>query len=97
MEETITLIGFSDLHLSEQDTIREEVSKQAKKFSAINQVNELRVAVKPIHGTEQDAHKFEVKTTLDLNGKIYNAEVVDYNIFAAVDDVLEKIETQIQQ
>lgn len=93
----ITLVGFKELHHTELTVVKKMVGNYVRKFSDVDQVNELRVHLKAIHKTEEEPHKFELKATLDLNGKIMNAELVEFNVYVGLDELLKKLETQVEK
>ena len=91
----ITLVGFKELGYAELVVIKKVVGNYARKFSEKGPVNNLTLNLKPIHHTSEDSTKFELKAKADINGKIVNAEIVEFNLFIGLDNVLKKIEAQI--
>lgn len=91
----ITLAGFKELGYGELVVVKKVVGNYARKFSDIAQVNELSVTLKPVHKTSEESSKHELKTKLDLNGKIYTSEIVEFNLFVGLDKALKRIETQV--
>ena len=91
----ITLIGFKELDYAEMVVIKKIVGNYARKLSDREQVNELTLNLKQIHHTSEDSYKFEMKAKVDVNGKIFNSEIVDYNLFIAIDNIMKKLEAQI--
>jgi ribosome-associated translation inhibitor RaiA len=91
----IVLIGFKELDYAEMIVIKKIVGNYARRFSDKEQLNNLTLTLKQIHHTSEDSSKFELKAKADLNGKIVNSELVDYNVFIALDNVMKKIEAQI--
>lgn len=91
----ITLIGFKELDYAEMVVIKKIVGNYARKLSDREQVNELTLNLKQVHHTSEESSKFEMKAKVDINGKIFNSEIVDYNLFIAIDNIMKKLETQI--
>jgi len=91
----ITLKGFKELGYAELVVVKKVVGSYARKFADKGQMNTLSLTLKLIHHTAEDSSKYEVKGMVDLNGKIINTEVVDFNLFMCLDDVLKKLEVQI--
>ena len=91
----ITLIGFKELDYAEMVVIKKIVGNYARKLSDREQVNELTLNLKQIHHTSEESSKFEMKAKVDINGKIFNSEIVDYNLFIAIDNIMKKLESQI--
>ena len=92
----ITLVGFKELHHTELIVVKKMVGNQLRKIAGDIQVNELRLVLKPVHKTDVEHTKWELHATLDLNGKIYNSEVVEHNLYIALDDILKKLEAQVK-
>ena len=40
--------------------------------------------------------KYELKAKLELDGKMYNSEVTEFNLFIGLDKILKKLESQIK-
>jgi len=84
-----------ELDYAEMVVIKKIVGNYARKLSDREQVNELTLNLKQIHHTSEDSYKFEMKAKVDVNGKIFNSEIVDYNLFIAIDNIMKKLEAQI--
>lgn len=91
----ITLVGFKELNNAEFVVIKKVVGNYARKFSERFNLNNLTISMKPVHKTTEEPSKFELKAKLDLNGTIYNSEFVEYNLFMGVDNLLKKLEAQL--
>jgi ribosome-associated translation inhibitor RaiA len=76
--------------------IKKLVGNYTRKLSDGRPVNNLTITLKPIHKTDKDSVKYELKSKLDLDGKIYNSEIVEYNLFIGIDSILKKLEAQIR-
>lgn len=93
----ITLIGFKELDYAEMVVIKKIVGNYARRFSDREQINNLTLSLKQIHHTSEDSSKFEMKAKVDVNGTIYNSDLVEYNLFIALDSIMKKLETQINK
>ena len=84
----ITLSGFSDLDSGKLVIVKKMVGNFVKKngFDA----SKLNLKLKEVHKTE-NSQKFEVKGVFELEGKIKQAEIIDYNLFFALNKVLMKL------
>ena len=92
----ITLVGFKELGYAEFVVIKKVVGNHARKISDRKPFNNLTLTLKPIHKTTEEVSKFEIKAKIDVDGQIYNTEIVERNIFIAVDTILKKIVTQLK-
>ena len=92
----ITLVGFKELGYAEMVVVKKLVGNYARKLSDGRPINNLTMTVKQIHHTDENSFKFELKAKLDLDGKIYNSEIVEYNLFIGIDYILKKLEAQIK-
>ena len=92
----ITLVGFKDLGYAEFVVVKKVVGNYARNFSEMGTMQDLTVTLKPVHNTEEEPSKYEVKGKLDLNGTIYNSEVVEFNLFIGIDSVLKKLKNQLR-
>jgi ribosome-associated translation inhibitor RaiA len=93
----ITLVGFKELDYAEMVVIKKIVGNYARRFSDREQMNNLTLSLKQVHRTNEDSSKFEMKAKMDMNGTIYNSELVEYNLFIAIDSIMKKLETQINK
>jgi ribosome-associated translation inhibitor RaiA len=96
LERNITLVGFKEIEFAELSVVEKLIKDYVKKISNNKPINNLTLTVKQIHHTDENSSKFELKAKLDLDGKIYNSEVIDYNIFIGIDNILKKIDNQIK-
>lgn len=92
----ITLVGFKELGYAEMVVIKKLVGNYARKLSDGRQINNLTITLKQVHHTDENSSKFELKAKLDLDGKIINSEVIEYNLFIGIDNILKKLEAQIR-
>ena len=92
----ITLVGFKEIEFAELSIVKKLVGNYAKKISSTKPITNLTLTVKQIHHTDENSSKFELKAKLDLDGKIYNSEITEYNLFIGIDNILKKIDNQIK-
>ncbi|MBS3117593.1 hypothetical protein J4430_01810 [Candidatus Woesearchaeota archaeon] len=88
----IRLAGFKDLEPAKLVVVKKVVGNYAKKLEGrTGGFSELSLHLKEVHKTEKSS-KFEVQGKLIVEGKQpMAAEVVDYNLFFAIDKVLARI------
>lgn len=92
----IELSGFRDVDSSSMIVLKKIVGNHARRLSELSEKMEtLHITLKPIHEREK-SEKYEVHAKLNDNGKIYAAESVDRNLFVAVDDVLKRIQSEME-
>ncbi len=92
----ITLVGFKELGYAELVVIKKVVGSYARKFAEGKIMNNLTLNLKPIHQTSEESLKYEIKAKLDLDGKMFNSDVTEFNLFIGLDKVLKKIESQLR-
>lgn len=91
----IQLVGFKELGYAEFVVIKKVVGNYARKFSAHKPFSALKLSLKPIHKTQDEVTKFEIKGSLERNGTRVHAEIVEHNLFIALDKILKKLESQL--
>lgn len=93
----IQLTGFSDLDRSSMIILKKIVGNYARRFTEICQkCDSLHVTMKPVHEREK-SEKYEIHALMVAQGKNYNSEVVDRNLFFALDSCLKKVENEISK
>lgn len=92
----ITLVGFKELGYAEFVVVKKVVGNYARKISTKQEFSDLRLTLKPIHKTEDEISKFEIKGKLEIDGKMYTAEVVEHNLFIGLDKLLKKLTNQLK-
>ncbi|MGE0792936.1 MAG: hypothetical protein AB7V77_02005 [Candidatus Woesearchaeota archaeon] len=94
----ITLVGFKEVGFSERVVVKKIVGNYARKISdKVGAIDNLTVTVKPVHQTTEDSNfKYELHVKLIVKGKIYVTEVVDFNLFIALDDAMKNIEAELK-
>ncbi|MFH1589612.1 MAG: hypothetical protein ABIB43_03535 [archaeon] len=88
---SITLVGFKDLDHAELIVVKKVVGSYARKMSDIsNKFESVSVTMKEVHKTPK-SQKYEIHSKLIMGGKPYTSEVVDRNLFVALDTSLKKV------
>jgi len=91
----IELSGFQRLDRDNMIVLKKIVGNYAKRFSELCAgFQKLKLNMKPIHESEHSGW-YELRAMLVDNGKNYNAEYTDRNLYFAVDKVMKKIEAEI--
>ena len=91
----IELSGFRDIDGASMVVLKKIIGNYGRRFSEIaDKFESLKVTMKPIHETEK-SEKYEIHAQLMADGKPYVSEVVERNLFVAVDNALKKIENEI--
>jgi len=91
----IQLAGFRDIDGASMIVLKKIIGNYVKKMSELSEKFEsLHVTMKPIHVKEK-SEKYEIHAKLLDNGKPVVSEVVDRNLFMAVDSALKKIENEL--
>ena len=91
----IQLSGFRHIDGASMVILKKIIGNYARKMSDITKKFEsLHVTMKPVHETEK-SEKYEIHTKLMDNGKPIVSEVVERNLFVAVDNSLKKIINEI--
>jgi len=92
---SIELSGFRDIDSASMVVLKKIIGNYGRKFSEIaEKFEKLHVTMKPVHETEK-SEKYEIHAKLINNGKPYVSEVIERNLFIAVDNALKKIESEI--
>jgi hypothetical protein len=91
----IELIGFKQVSLADVVVVKKLVGHYTRKIQEHSQnFEKIQVFLKEIHKVEDNAkHEIHVKA-LD-NGKSFNSEIVDKNLFIALDDALKKVLAEV--
>ena len=91
----IELSGFRDIDGASMVVLKKIVGNYGRRFSEIaDKFESLKITTKPIHETEK-SEKYEIHAQLMADGKPYVSEVIERNLFVAVDEALKKIENEI--
>ena len=93
----MVLVGFKELDKGSLIIVKKMVGTAVKKMSEINDKFEsFKLTLKPVH-EQEDSKKFEVHGQVVFNGKMYNSEIVERNLFVAVSSVLDKLESLLMK
>src|SRR3989338_3206118 len=91
----IELSGFSSVDGASMIVIKKIVGNYGKHLSEISgNFEKLSLSMKPVNEPGENK-KFEVHGKLINNGKPFASEVIERNIFVAVDSALKKIVSQL--
>ena len=94
---SVELAGFRDLDSSSMTIITGNIDKHARKLSShCNKMEKLHITLKKIHEREK-GEKYDIHAKVLDNGKAFTSQVVDRNLFAAVDKALEKLVREIEK
>lgn len=90
----IQLTGFKILNSGQLLIVKKMVGQHVRKLDAENPKSKrLHLTLKGVHTTEgQKPKKYEIKGLLDLDGKITQTELIDYNLFFALSNILNKLQ-----
>ena len=91
----IQLSGFKDIDGASMIVLKKIIGNYGRKFSEFSDKFEsLKITMKPVHETKK-SEKYEIHAQLMNDGKSVVSEVVERNLFVAVDSALKKIESEI--
>ena len=91
----IQLAGFRDIDGASMVILKKIIGNYVRKMSDITKKFEsLHVTMKPVHETEK-SEKYEIHAKLIDDGKIFVSEVVERNLFIAVDNALKKVVNEL--
>ena len=87
----VQLTGFREIDSSSMAVLKKIIGNHVKRISELTKkMEELHITLKAIHEREK-SEKYELHAKVLDNGKVYASEVVDRNLFVAIDSVLRKI------
>lgn len=90
----IELLGFKNTDRASIVVLKKIIGNYGRQFSTISgKLEKLSVTMK-LCETEETS-KYEIHAKLLINGKPFSSEVVERNLFVAVDNALKKIESQL--
>ena len=90
------LSGFSDFDGSTKVVIRKLVGNHVKRMNnSVGDFQKLSLHLKEVHKTE-NSQKYQINGKLEMNGKVYNSEVTDFNLFFALSNVLNKLTEEVR-
>ncbi len=91
----IQLSGFRDIDGASMVVLKKIIGNYARRMSDISEKFEsLHITMKPVHETEK-SEKYDIHAKLIDNGKLFVSEVVERNLFIAIDNALKKIVNEI--
>lgn len=91
----IELSGFKDIDGASMVVLKKIIGNHVRRMTEISDKFEsLKVTMKPVHETEK-SEKYEIHAQLMNDGKPIVSEVVERNLFVAVDDALKKVISEI--
>src|SRR3989344_2093227 len=87
----ITLSGFHTVEPGKLVVVKKVVGNYVKKMEEKTQnFDKISIHLKSVHNSE-----FEIQAKLMANGRAYNSEVTDFNLFFGMSKVLDKIMNEI--
>jgi ribosome-associated translation inhibitor RaiA len=93
----IELSGFREIERINNVVINKIVGSYARKFSEIStNFEKLQINLKTIHDTG-NSRKIEIHAKASDNGKVFASEVVDRNLYFALDTVLKKVKAEMEK
>ena len=91
----IELSGFKDIDGASMVVLKKIIGNHVRRMTEISDKFEsLKVTMKPVHETEK-SEKYEIHAQLMNDGKPIVSEVIERNLFVAVDDALKKVISEI--
>jgi len=91
----IKLSGFKDIDGASMVVLKKIIGNHTRRMTELtDKFESLKVTMKPVHETEK-SEKYEIHAQLMNDGKSIVSEVVERNLFVAVDDALKKIISEI--
>ena len=91
----IELSGFRDIDGASMVVLKKIIGNYGRKLSeSSNKFEKLSVNMKPVHEMEK-GNGYSVYAKLMCDGKPFGSEVVEGNLFVAVDNALKKIANEI--
>ena len=86
----IELIDFKDIERDQLFIMKKIIGNFVKKVQDKNSdFEKLSIHLKSVHNSE-----YELLGKLIISGKIYSSEVINYNLFYALNEILRKLETE---
>ena len=83
----ISLAGFKELEPAKIVVVKKITGNYVKKMQEkTSKFESLHLHLKEVHAT-----KFELHAKAIINGQSFNAEIIDFNLFFALDKALAKI------
>jgi ribosome-associated translation inhibitor RaiA len=93
----IVLVGFKPLDYAELIVIKKIVGNYARRFSdTFEGFEQLSLTLKEVHKTVK-SQKYELNAKVMVKGRPYTSEVVDRNLFVALDSALQKVNEELMK
>jgi|TARA_B100000315_G_scaffold219191_1_gene220970 ribosome-associated translation inhibitor RaiA len=93
----IILVGFKELDYTELIVVKKVVGNYARKMSdVLKNFENLTVTMKAVHKTPK-SQKYEIHAKLMAGGKPHTSELVERNLFVAIDLSLKKVLSSISK
>lgn len=91
----IELVGFKQVSLADVVVVKKLVGHYTRKIQERSQnFEKIQIFLKEIHKVDNNA-KHEIHVKAMDNGKSFNSEIVDKNLFIALDTALKKVLAEI--
>jgi len=91
----IELAGFSEIDGASMLILKKIIGNYVRRMTEISEnFEKLYVGMKTTHETEK-SEKYEIHVKLMTNGTPFVSNVVERNLFIAVDNALKKIENEL--
>ena len=92
--ETITLRDFKDnIEPGEITILKKIIGNQA---NHLGDFTKLSLHLKSVHKKEK-SQKYQINAQLDLENKLYKAESTNFNLFFAINEVLDKLKAEVDR
>jgi ribosome-associated translation inhibitor RaiA len=91
----IELSGFKDIDGASMVVLKKIIGNYGRRFSELSgNFESLKITMKPVHETEK-SEKYEIHVQVIVDGKPVASEVIERNLFIAIDNALKKVESQL--
>ena len=88
---SIELIGFRDVERDKFVVIKKVVGNAVKRIQhRYSDFERLRLHLKKVHNNE-----YEILGKIIISGKEYDSDVINYNLFYALNEILKKLEIEL--
>jgi hypothetical protein len=87
----ISLAGFKELEPAKMVVIKKITGNYVKRMQEkANKFESLHLSLKSVHSSKYDLH-----AKVSVGGRAFNSEIIDFNLFFALDKALAKILEEI--
>lgn len=90
--ERIQLDNFNDLEPGELTILKKMIGNRANHFQNFTK---LHLTLKEVHKTAE-TEKFQINAQLEIDDKHYEAESTNFNLFFAINEVLDALKKQLE-